>query len=322
VQYGLGSLVSGEITMAEFLKLNFVLGGWKEPGDMAQEGFPFVGPFNPANFDPWSARNQVYSTGGAQRRAPRVTSKRCAPCTGPASCSWATSISRSSTGGRISSRRSTCTTRTSPFAARKRMLNAKGEADNMVIWFTDSLNGAAVFDQTPEALEVLDEWLTNLRHNPAMPGVAANKPSRATDRCFTAFGEEIAAGDDVWNGIIDEEAPGACTQQFKIYSTTRRVAGGPFEQSLFKCQRIPVTEAVARGFYGDACSDRSRSARCTRSSRRACATTASRTPACRRSGRTPRCRRGFSPGLRHGPSRRRAVTAPRARRNLSSPGGP
>jgi hypothetical protein len=28
------------------------------------------------------------------------------------------------------------------------------------------------------------------------------------------------------------------------------VAGGPIEQSIFKCALIPVAEAIARGFYG------------------------------------------------------------------------
>ena len=50
--------------------------------------------------------------------------------------------------------------------------------------------------------------------------------------------------------IIDSRPAGACTQRFPTFSTTRRVAGGPFEQSLFKCQLIPVAQAIGRGFYG------------------------------------------------------------------------
>ena len=87
---------------------------------------------------------------------------------------------------------------------------------------------------------------------PANPagGAAGNKPVDATDRCFDENGVEIARGPGVWNGIIDSEAPGACTQKFKIHSTSRRVAGGPFEQSIFKCQLMPVSDAIARGLYG------------------------------------------------------------------------
>jgi hypothetical protein len=133
------------------------------------------------------------------------------------------------------------------FASRKRMLNADGDASNQVVWFTDL--APTLFDQTPEALEVLDEWLENIRANPSL-GVAGNKPPRATDRCFDGRGREIASGAGVWNGIIDDKPAGACTERFPTFSTTRRLAGGPFEQSFFKCQLIPVEQAVGRGFYG------------------------------------------------------------------------
>jgi hypothetical protein len=43
---------------------------------------------------------------------------------------------------------------------------------------------------------------------------------------------------------------GACTQRFQLYSTSRRVPAGPFEQSIFKCQLISVETAIARGLYG------------------------------------------------------------------------
>ncbi|HEX5782229.1 MAG TPA: DUF6351 family protein, partial [Solirubrobacteraceae bacterium] len=55
VQYGLKALTDGNITPAEFLDLNAEVGSWKDPGDMVQEGQPFL-PVG--GFDPWSARNQ------------------------------------------------------------------------------------------------------------------------------------------------------------------------------------------------------------------------------------------------------------------------
>jgi hypothetical protein len=250
VQYGLGSLVSGEITMAEFLKLNFVVGGWKEPTAMAQEGFPFVGPFDMANYDPWSARNQVFSTGAAP--APRtegdLDAMRAVYRSGLVFMGKA-EIPFIDVRDYLERQLDMHNTHQS-FAARKRLQNFDGDASNQLIWFADTDPDGKAVDQTPHALEVLDEWLDNLRTNPAA-GVAANKPPLAKDRCFDPLGNEIASGDGVWDGIIDDEAPGACTQQFKIYSTSRRVAGGPFEQSLFKCQLIPVLEAATRGFYGN-----------------------------------------------------------------------
>jgi Tannase-like family of unknown function (DUF6351) len=133
------------------------------------------------------------------------------------------------------------------FATRRR-LQLRSHDDHQVIWFTDARPGA-VFDQTPEAFEVIDEWLANLRERP-WSGVAGNKPSRAVDRCFTAAGVEIAAGDHVWDGILDDEPPGACTQVFPIRSSSRRVAGGPFEGGIFKCGLQSVDAAIAAGAYG------------------------------------------------------------------------
>jgi hypothetical protein len=134
------------------------------------------------------------------------------------------------------------------FATRRRLQEARGNSDNQVIWFTDA-RPAVAFDQTPEAFAVIDEWIANLRANPWL-GVAGNKPAGAVDRCFTTSGVEIAAGDHVWDGILDSNPPGACTQVFQTYSSTRRVAGGPFEGGIFKCGLKSVAQAIADGDYG------------------------------------------------------------------------
>ncbi len=250
VQYGLEAVASGEITPAEFLKLNAAVGGWKEEPAFVQEGYPFLPPATPANFDPWSQRNQVYSVNPlapAPRTEGSLEAMRAIYQSGLVFrgdidipiIDW-----RNYLEDELDMHNSH-----QSFASRQRMLNADGDASNQVIWFTDVVVSNQRFDQTPEALEVMDEWMLNIFANPAA-GVAGNKPARATDRCFDETGAEIAHGADVWHGIIDSEPAGACTQKFKTFSTSRRAAGGPFEQSLFKCQLIPVTEAVGRGFYG------------------------------------------------------------------------
>jgi hypothetical protein len=134
------------------------------------------------------------------------------------------------------------------FATRRRLELARGNADNQVIWFTDARPFVA-FDQTPEAFEVIDEWMANLRANPE-EGVAGNRPPRAVDRCFTTAGTEIAAGDDVWNGILDAEPAGACTEQFQIHRSSRIVAGGPIEGGIFQCGLKSVAQAISDGDYG------------------------------------------------------------------------
>ena len=45
VQYGLQALNDGNVTPAEFLKLNATVGTWKETSDMVQEGCPFFPTF-------------------------------------------------------------------------------------------------------------------------------------------------------------------------------------------------------------------------------------------------------------------------------------
>jgi len=255
VQYGLQAVASGQVTPDEFLKLNALVGGWTSQTAMVQEGCPFYPsqgcPPNSdfSNWDPWSARNQVYSTTGAPapRTAGDVTAMQAVYRSGLVFrgdidlpiIDW-----RNYLEDELDMHNSH-----QSFASRKRMLNADGDASNQVIWFTDVLVSSQRFDQTPEALEVMDEWMANIRMNP-WNGVAANKPARATDRCFDDKGVEIARGPGVWDGIIDSKAPGACTQKFKTFSTSRRVAGGPFEQSIFKCQLMPVGDAIARGLYG------------------------------------------------------------------------
>ena len=134
------------------------------------------------------------------------------------------------------------------FASRKRMLDRDGRAGNQVIWFTDA-RPAVAFDQTPEALAVMDQWMANIRADPSR-GVVGNKPALAVDRCFDTSGTQIAAGPDVWAGILDKRPAGACTQRFPLYGTSRTVAGGPIEGGVFACDRQSVAAAIGRGVYG------------------------------------------------------------------------
>lgn len=137
------------------------------------------------------------------------------------------------------------------FAIRQRMLDAVGHHDNQVIWFTDARgveNDA--FDQTPMALAVIDEWMTNIRENPEL-STAENKPAAAVDSCFDNDGALIAAGDAVWDGLLNSEADGACTATFPIYTTSRIVAGAPIQGDFFKCALKPVQTALTDGTYGD-----------------------------------------------------------------------
>jgi len=145
------------------------------------------------------------------------------------------------------------------FAVRQRLINARGNADNQLVWFTDG-RPARSWDQTPQAFDVMDEWITTMQENPGMTAGEARAQMTnefATDACFTTDGVLQDKGDGVWSGILDDEADGACTSRYPIYSTSRIEAGAPITGDSYSCGTdavhtplIPVAQAVAEGYYG------------------------------------------------------------------------
>ena len=255
VQYGLAALKSGSITSAEFLDLNANAGSWKQSKDMVQEGCPYIGGaacFAPgASFDVWSARNMNLSPdGGATPAARREGNREAGHAAYRSGMVFRGKLDipvidwRHYLEHRLDMHNSH-----QSFASRQRLLNYDGDASNQLIWFTDARPGTPQSDQTPQAFLVLDRWIKNIQANPDKT-VAENKPADAKDACFATNGTLLASGDDVWDGILDGEPAGACTQTFPIYSTSRIVAGGPIDGAVFKCALQPVADAVARGLYG------------------------------------------------------------------------
>ena len=249
VQYGLRSLRAGRITPAEFLHLNWHVGGWKHPSDMVQEGFPFLGTFSPASFDPWSRRNMNLSTDPsrpAPRTAGNLDAMRAAYTSGH--------VFQGQLGvpaidhRQYMERELDMHNAHQSFAVRQRVISRMGHSDNVIVWFTDTTPGVPKFSQTLEALEVMDQWMGNILANPGKT-VAQNKPARAVDSCFGLQGGRLHAGTDVWSGILDNRAAGACTLAFPLYGTSRIVAGAPIEGSIYACALRTVEQAVADGAY-------------------------------------------------------------------------
>lgn len=263
VQYGLAAFNEGKISAAEFLDVNEKVGGWKLPHEMVQEGFPYLGSVDDVlagriGFDPWGMRNMNLAP-SAGAPAPRSS--------GDIAAFNAAYTSGMVYDGQLNipvidwrhyleevldmhnSHQS--------FSGRQRIRNKMGHSDNQVIWFTDgrptTFRGrprpSKDFDQTWMALEVIHDWVTNIQENPDR-SIAENKPALAVDSCFDHEGELLDSGDDVWNGILDDQPAGACTARFPLYTTSRIEAGGPIEGSVFKCALKPLSTALTDGTYG------------------------------------------------------------------------
>ncbi|MBM3389136.1 MAG: hypothetical protein FJY26_06495 [Betaproteobacteria bacterium] len=249
VMYGLKALKGGQISGAEFLNVNWHIGGWKEPNQMVQEGFPYVGSLSPTNFDPWSRRNMNLAP-DANTPAPRTA--------GNPGAMRAAYTSGHVFSGRLPvpaldhrqymERELDMHNAHQSFAVRKRVTQNMGSSDNLVIWFTDTMPGTPKFSQTLEALDVMDQWMGNILANPTR-SIAANKPTRAVDSCFNTAGTRLHAGDDVWNGILDTKAAGACTRAFPLYGTSRTVAGAPIEGGIYRCALKSVDLAATDGTF-------------------------------------------------------------------------
>jgi len=265
VQYGLQALVDGEITADEFLDLNANAGSWKNEPDMVQERCPFIAALCPAPgdidglpptpdiypnlIDVWSWNNMALSVDGTTP-APRKTADTAA-------------IENAYTQGHVFvgdleipiidwrnylERELDMHNSHQSFAARQRLLDHDGNAGNQVIWFTDGNDSGDEFDQTPMAFAVIDEWMANVEANPHL-SMEENRPAAAVDSCFDAEGNLIHAGGDAWSGILDDDPAGPCTETFKIFSTSRIVAGGPISGDVFKCALQTVDQAIANGVY-------------------------------------------------------------------------
>ncbi|WP_193164303.1 DUF6351 family protein [Microbulbifer hainanensis] len=245
VQYGLEALVSGDITMATFLKLNATIGGWKSPQEQTNEKFWFLnGNLLPPEFSIWSDQNM--NLGTMDKPATRSRASREA----------VEGIYRSGhiflgdveipiidlrhyLDGELNMHHSSAS-----FSARERIRRARGHFDNQLIWVSQKN-----YSPLEKALKTIDRWMLNIIEHPEA-GVAGNRPEDAVDQCFDKNGEVVAAGPQVWNGAWNGQAAGKCMQEYPIYSTSRQVAGAPISGDVFKCALQPVERAVSKGLYG------------------------------------------------------------------------
>ncbi|CAN7200553.1 DUF6351 family protein [Pseudoduganella sp. LjRoot289] len=234
VQYGLDALARGQIGADEFLRINACIGGWKEQADFVQWEM---------KDDPFDSRNMKRSATcrspdgmPAPRRAGDVSAMQKAYTSGHVFSGQRLGMPVIDLRPYLEAELNMHNARQS-FSVRQRLLDANpGEAKNQVIWFTrlDADLGARVL----EALPVLERHLAS-----------GSAPADFTDKCFDTGSALIAAGPSVWDGILNRNAPGACTRAYPVYSSPRMVAGGSIKGDVFKCALKPVASALADGTY-------------------------------------------------------------------------
>jgi len=254
VQYGLKALKDGNITMEQFLDINAKIGGWKQFQEMIPESILFDDDLDLElplglvslmfDFDLWSIRNANLTRneyGVAPRTEGNIEAMHAAYTSGHVfvgNVDIPLIDARHYLDPKLDMHHAQ-----QSFATRQRMIDGQGHADNQLIWFAEY-----PYDNTMLVLDLLDEWLTNIKENPEL-SVVENKPAAAVDKCFDKNGDVIAQGPDVWGGILNDEPEGACTQAFPPYSTSRIIAGGDIKGDVFKCHLQTVDEAITAGVY-------------------------------------------------------------------------
>jgi len=232
VQYGLRAVARGQITPAEFLKLNREIGSWKPSEQAVPESCglvkamagddvallgSFVGLCSGNELDQYSSRMMRLSPGSGAP-APRTEAD--------IDAIRAAFESGLEFDGRLPRDVPILDVRHyleheldmhnvhQSFVTRERIRRTMGDADNQVIWFLDARpsEDESVTDRMVEqAFRVMDEWVANMRADAGGAGGRAGtgrasaadaKPAAAVDSCWTTDGSLIASGDDVWSGAV------------------------------------------------------------------------------------------------------------------------
>jgi len=261
VQYGLQALNNGQLSIQEFLNLNACIGGWKHARNMVSSGYPWDKNGDPAHYDPWDSVNMNLSANCKQGKpAPRTQ--------GNIKAMHAAYNSGHVFSGNINIPILDIRWYLEPildmhhavasFSVRARMNQFDGHANNHIIWVAEcskldltKLSSECQYNPTADALDVIDEWMKNIRRSPTNGTINNSKPKKAVDTCYQGDGSILYAGDDAWYGIIDTNNMGKCSVAFPVYSTSRMVAGASILANTFKCALKPMSIALTDGTYAN-----------------------------------------------------------------------
>jgi hypothetical protein len=213
IQYGLGALNAGTITVAQFLDVNEKIGGFDIDGNM-------VGDRMVADS---AAIRAAYRTGrlnqaqGGLGDLPIIDYR---------------TYYDDLPGGDVHMRFQTFTTDA-------RLMKARGTTDNRVMLTQDRQYGdfRLTSPQLREALSQMDQWLTALSKDtssdPTMAKIRRAKPSGLVDACWTKDGQKIVEK--------QQYLAGKCHELYPSHAFPRAVAGAPIANDVIKCQLKPIT---------------------------------------------------------------------------------
>ena len=212
VQYGLGALNRGEITVADFLDFNSQVGGFDGDG-YAQAARHVADP---------EALRLTYEGGFVNGfNGP-----------GLANVPIITQRDNASDVGNIHDTMQ-------DLIIRARLLRANGRADNQIIWTSSEEAASAGVDVASISLDVINAWLDNIAADSAPAStdkVVHNKPAVATDACWDKSGNRIAEP-------ASTNPADACNLIYPRFSTLRLETGEPLVQDVMKCNLKPIDMA-------------------------------------------------------------------------------
>ncbi|MER2490353.1 DUF6351 family protein [Catenovulum sediminis] len=244
VQYGLNALKQGQISLEQFIDLNQKIGSWKDDYQMQPERVASV-PF--ANIKVWLSlwgHHNINEPDANQVAKRQPTDHK--------------AVENAYRYGQIFAGKADLPILdvrhyledqfdmhhvSASFSARMRMKTLAGHADNQIIWVAHP-----DYNPVDLAFKTMDTWLLNMLDGQEMLDA---KPTGLADACFDAKGQTIASGNSVWDGPWNQAENGICSDNFKVFSTSRIQAGANWLGDTFDCHRVSVEQAAHAGMYGE-----------------------------------------------------------------------
>lgn len=125
------------------------------------------------------------------------------------------------------------------FAVRERMRQVNGHADNHLLW-----RGRV---PPEESWSLMVDWVAAIKGDTtggsARELMAAHRPARAVDGCWSTPAEGAAARFITEPQTFSSQPDSACNREYPSYSFTRQVAGGGLDGNVLKCQLKPIDPA-------------------------------------------------------------------------------